>query len=53
MAPRMVRNLETHLVELCNLLPGHVVLLVLKKAQAFGHKKGSSKSIFLQLRCHE
>ena len=47
MAPRVVADFKSFGVELLDLFPGHVVLLVLGEIESFGDEKGGAESMFL------
>jgi len=53
MAPRMVADFKSVVMELLDLLPGHVVLLVLGEIESFGDEKGGAESMFLEERSDE
>ena len=53
MTTRVIADLEAVRMELLDLVPGHVVLLVLGEIEPFGDEKGGAESMFLEERSDE
>ena len=53
MRPRVITDLKTHLVQFHDLVPGHVMILVLQESQPLSYVEGRPEPMLLQFLGHK